>query len=352
VKVFSADYLREFGTDFFVTCGSPREEAAQVADHLVESNLMGYDSHGIVRCDDYVWAVKDGRIKPGAPMSILKETPSTAIVDCAINFGQVSANAMVEIAYEKAQNCGIACVLSRNCSHIGRLGSYVQNIAQRGMFGFITCNGRQRLHMVVPWGGCEGRLGTNPMAFAAPTKGWPVVLDFSTCMIPEGKVRVALFQGTQVPEDCIQDANGNPTTDPALFYSPNRNKIIGTILPFGGPKFGYKGYGLSMVAEIMGAILSGEDATVDHNRSNGVSLIVINPDAFCGVDMFAELVDRFCAYQMSSKPAKGFKEVVVPGVYDFRTREKRLAEGIPIEDGVWMQLVAKATELGMQVCEP
>jgi LDH2 family malate/lactate/ureidoglycolate dehydrogenase len=104
-----------------------------------------------------------------------------------------------------------------------------------------------------------------------------------------------------------------------------------------------------MMVEIMGAIMSGEDATVDHNRSNGVSLVVINPDAFCGADQFTELVDRFCAYQMSSKPAPGFNEVVVPGTYDFRTREKRLTDGIPIEDGVWKEVVEAATELGVCV---
>jgi hydroxycarboxylate dehydrogenase B len=204
--------------------------------------------------------------------------------------------------------------------------------------------------MVVPWGGREGRLGTNPIAFAAPTKGWPVVLDMSTCMIPEGRIRVALYQGAQLPENCIQDPDGNPITDPARFYSQDSSNIpLGTILPFGAPRFGYKGYGLAMMIEIMGAIMSGEDATVDHNRSNGISLIVIDPDHFCGVDLFRELVDRFCAYQMSSKPAPGFREVVVPGVYDFRAREKRLAEGIPIEDGVWKEVVEAATEIGVCV---
>ena len=352
MRAFTADYLREVGTECFVACGSPPAEAGQVAEHLVESNLMGYDSHGIVRVTEYVHCVKDGRVKPGAKWSVMKESPSTAIVDCALNFGQVSGNAMVDMVCEKAKACGIACVLSRNCFHVGRLGGYVQKIAERGMFGLMACNGRQRIHMVVPWGGREGRLGTNPIAFGAPTKGWPVVLDMSTCMIPEGKVRLAMFQHKPVPENCIQDADGNATTDAAAFYTPDQSKIIGTILPFGSPTFGYKGYGLAMMIEIMGAILSGEDATVDHDRSNGVSLLAINPDVFCGVEVFTELVDRFCKYQMSSKPATGFEEVVVPGVYDFRMREKRLAEGIPIEDGVWEQIAAAAKQVGTRVCEP
>ena len=133
-------------------------------------------------------------------------------------------------------------------------------------------------------GGSVGRtrrpIGHESDAFAAPTKGWPVVLDFSTCMIPEGKMRLALFQHKPVPEDCIQDAEGNPTTDPALFYSPTRTRSSAQSSHLARRRFGYKGYGLAMMAEIMGGILSGEDATVDHNRSNGVSLVVINPDIF------------------------------------------------------------------------
>jgi hydroxycarboxylate dehydrogenase B len=107
----------------------------------------------------------------------------------------------------------------------------------------------------------------------------------------------------------------------------------------GAPGFGYKGYGISMMMEILGGILGGEDATKDHLRSNGLALIVINPEFFCGAELFREMVDRFCAYETTSRPAKGFKEVVVPGTYDFRMREKRLAEGIPIDEGIWQEIV-------------
>jgi len=348
MKVFSADRLREFGTEFIAACGAPPAEALVVADHLVESNLMGYDSHGIIRCAEYLTCVRDGRVKPGAPITVIKESPSTAIVDCGLNFGQVGANRMVDIGCEKARASGIACILSKNCFHVGRLGSYVQKVAERGMFGLLTCNSRQKFHVVVPWGGRDGRLGTNPLAFGGPTEGRPVVLDMSTCMIAAGKIALAREEGKQVPEGCIQDGDGNPTTDPATFYGPGMSLLGGTILPFGAPNFGYKGYGLSMMVEMMGGIMSGEDGTVDHVRSNGLSLTVINPDFFCGADRFAELVNRFCDYQMSSMPAQGFKEVVVPGTYDFRLREKRLAEGIPIEGSVLQQIVAAAAEVGVR----
>jgi hydroxycarboxylate dehydrogenase B len=347
MKTLSADYLRHFATEFFTACGSTPEEAFLVADNLVESNLMGYDSHGVMRCTEYLACVRDGRVKPRSPVTVIKESPSTAVVDCGLNFGPVSMKVMIDVGCAKAKACGISCVLSQNSFHIGRLGSYVQKVAERGMFGFLACNMRQRVHVVVPWGGRDGRLGTNPMAFAAPTKGWPVVLDMATSMIAAGKIVMAQLEGKQLPESCIQDAEGNPSTDPSDFYGPNY-KVLGTMLPLGAPRFGYKGYGISMMMEILGSILGGEDATQDHPRSNGLSLLVINPDFFCGADIFRELVDRFCAYQMTSRPAKGFEEVVVPGTYDFRTREKRLAEGIPIDEGIWAQIVASAAEIGVK----
>jgi hydroxycarboxylate dehydrogenase B len=346
MKLFSADYLRKVATDFFTACGSPPAEALVVADNLVESNLMGYDSHGVMRCIEYLRCVKDGRVKPGAPVRIIQESPSTAVVDCGLNFGPVGMNVMLNVGCEKAKTAGITCVLSKNSFHVGRLGSYVQKVAERGMFGFLSCNMRQKAHVVVPFGGRDGRLGTNPLAFAAPTKGWPVVLDMSTCMIAAGKIDMALFQGQQLPEGCIQDKDGNPTTDPGDFYGPH-GELLGTMLTLGSPRFGYKGYGLSMMTEILGGILGGEDATIDHNRSNGVSLIVINPDHFCGVALFRDLIDRFCEYQMSSRPAKGFQEVVVPGTYDFRLRENRLAEGIPVDERIWAQIVETTAEMGV-----
>jgi uncharacterized oxidoreductase len=347
MNIFTPNDLREVGTDIFIGCGAPPREAAIVADDLVQSNLLGYDSHGIARCPSYVDFALTHRVKPGAALRIVKETPTTAIVDCGLNFGQVSAAQIVDIACAKAQQAGISYVVSKNCCHVGRLGSYVQRVTERNMVGIATCNNRKIGHIVAPWGGREGRLGTNPFAFAAPTRNWPVVLDMSTCMIPEGKVHLAMEEGKPVPSGCIRDAAGNPTTDPKAFYGPPS----GTILPFGS-QYGYKGYGLSMMVEILGGIMAGEDATVDQPGFNGFSLIVIEPDAFCGQKRFAELVDRLCVYVMSAAPAPGCDEVVVPGLYDFRIREKRRAEGIPVDDNVWRSVVEAGNRVNVKIGNP
>jgi uncharacterized oxidoreductase len=347
MKTFSPDYLRKVGTDIFIGCGSPPQEAAVVADDLVESNLLGYDSHGIIRCETYVEFVVTGKVKPGAPLRIVKETPITATVDCGLNFGQVSATHMADIASAKAAQSGMAYIVCKNGCHVGRLGSYVQKVAERGLFGIATSNNRKIGHVVAPWGGREGRLGTNPFAYAAPTKGWPVVLDMSTCMIAEGKVYLAQQEGKSVPPGCVQDAAGNPTNDPNVYFGPPH----GTVLTLGAPQFGYKGFGLSMMMEIMGGIMAGEDATEHQPGFNSFSVIVIDPDFYCGREQFRELVDRFCAYQMSAATAPGFKEVVVPGVYDFRMREKRMAEGIPVDENVWKMVIDSAKRVGVTIKE-
>jgi uncharacterized oxidoreductase len=176
------------------------------------------------------------------------------------------------------------------------------------------------------------------------------VLDMTTCMIAGGKLNLLKMAGAPVPPGCIQDEAGNPSTDPNVItgLSLNPSAPSGTILPFGSA-LGYKGYGLSMMVEIMGGIMAGLDATVENPGANGFAIIAVDPDAFCGRAVFRQLVSNLCAYQMSSAPAPGFAEVVVPGVYDFRMREKRLAEGVPVQESVWDLVIAAGRRVGVEV---
>ncbi|MHB9037428.1 MAG: Ldh family oxidoreductase [Armatimonadota bacterium] len=342
---FTADYLKNIGIKIFVACGSPENEAAIVADELVEASLMGLDSHGVVRYIEYVARVTEGKTKPGAPVRILKETPSSAVVDCGFNFGPVAASVMADIVCDKAASNSIAIVTSRNCTHIGRLGGVVQKVAERGMLGFATCNSSKHGHWVVPWGGREGRLATNPLAFGAPcATGNPVVLDMSTSMISEGKVRVLMNQSKPIPEGCIQDPEGRSITDGGKWYGPPK----GTIRPFGS-ELGYKGFGLSLMVEIFSGILSGEASSMDNAYINGLTIVAINPDATCGTARFRELMDDLCSYMTGTPPAPGFDEVVMPGTYDFRTREQRLANGIPVDDNTWSQIIESARKVGLTI---
>ncbi|WP_135554133.1 Ldh family oxidoreductase [Paenibacillus cymbidii] len=333
MPVKSIEELRHVGAQIFVSCGAPLREAELVIGELIEANLLGLDSHGVQRITEYVDSVKSGWTIPGAPVTVLKETATTAIVDSGRNFGAVSSRKMVDIALEKAQTQMMAVVTAKRSNHVGRLGAWVQKLADRRMIGLAYANGGKRGHIVTPWGGREGRLNTNPIAYAFPTSGHPVVYDIATSMVPEGKIRVMQKLGKQLPPGSIQKANGEPTTDPNDFYGPPR----GTILPFGS-ELGFKGFGLGLLAEIMSSVLVGEELSEEYNYGNGFTLIAINPEAFCGSDAFVALMDELHRYVVSCPPAAGFTEVLMPGDLEFRTREKRLAEGILLDDETWAEI--------------
>ena len=296
MNTFPASRLHELGVELFVACGAPDEEAETVAAHLVEASLMGIDSHGVVR---YIWYVKqclEGGIRPGAPVEVVRDNGQLALVDCGMNFGQVGARRMVEWVRDRALEGGIAFAVSRHCHHVGRLGAYPQALAEAGLFGFAVANSQRHGHFVVPWGGREGRLATNPLAWSAPTltRDRPILLDMSTSMTPEGKVRTALHAGQTLPAGRVLDADGHPTTDPAAFYGDDDGPPAGAILPFGGD-LGYRGFGLGLLVEILGASIAGVELGDGHDIPyiNGFSLLAINPATITGeANRFSALTEE------------------------------------------------------------
>ncbi|WP_235885920.1 Ldh family oxidoreductase [Paenibacillus cymbidii] len=340
-----ADELRRLIAGIVRACGAPPEEADIVADELVETNLMGFDSHGALRIVQYVGEVASGKIVPGAPIAIVQETAVSAIVDCGHNFGAVSADRMARIALEKAAGSHMACVTGRRSRHVGRLGAWVQQIAEQGMIGLAFAGGYKGGHVVAPWGGREGRLATNPLAYAAPTGGGqPIVFDMATSMIAEGSIRLARNKGETVPPGCMLDAEGRPSVAPDDFYGPPR----GTILPFGGAH-GYKGFGLGLLVDLLGSVLAGVSIPDDTDYTNGLCLIAIDPDAFVGRERFVRLMDEWCAYIVSCPPAPGFEAVQLPGAPNFRVKERRLRDGIPIDDATWAAIAEAARSVGCAV---
>jgi uncharacterized oxidoreductase len=332
LSVYSAEHLHELGVRLFVACGAPAAEAELVAGHLVEASLMGIDSHGVVRFIWYVEQCLEGRIHPGAPVEIMRDKGHVALVDCGMNFGQIGAGKIVDLVRERAQKGGIAFATSRHCHHVGRLGAYPQALAEAGLFGFAVANSQRHGHFVVPWGGREGRLATNPLAWAAPTEGEPMLLDMSTSMTPEGKIRTALHAGQSMPEGRILDAEGHPTTDPNAFYGADGGPPEGAILPFGGD-LGYRGFGLGLLVEVLGASIAGVELGEAEPIPyiNGFSLLAIDPGAVTGDSArFAALTEELKAYITGTPPAPGSNEVILPGAREFRTLRQRQRDGIPL----------------------
>jgi uncharacterized oxidoreductase len=334
--------LTGLSTRIFISIGAPPDEAQLVAQELVRADLMGVHSHGVMRLPEYVQSSETGDVKPGAKITIAQETPTTAVVDCGRNFGQVGAHQALQVAIAKAKQSSVGCVVTRNCHHAGRVGSYAEAAARQDMICLATVTVRRKGHFVTPWGGTQGRLGTNPVAYGIPTEGLPMVTDFATSVIPEGAVRVALEAGKSLPVFAAVDATGKPIVDPALFYGPP----IGALLPFGG-NVGYKGYAVALLAEILGGALAGSRVEDETRSSNGVWILVLDPAAFLPIADFKRLTTGLVAYMKSSPPAEG-EQVLVPGEREFL----RLAESdgsVAISDSTWVQIQDTAEKLGVQL---
>jgi uncharacterized oxidoreductase len=336
--------MTRIGTALYEAIGAPADEALLAARELVTSSLMGHDSHGVIRIPEYLDLAAKGGIIPGAPITVEKTAGSTAVVDCGRNFGHVAAFRAIEEGIRLARQFGTACISTRHCNHVGRLGAYPQAAAAAGLIALATCNSPVYGHCVLPWGGREGRLGTNPIAYAVPTSGDPILADVATSVAPEGKVRYYQNEGKPVPEGWILDAQGRPTTDPRAFYGPPR----GGILPLGGPA-GHKGFALGLLVEILGSGLAGLSAIDPDVVGNGVCFFVLDPQRFCPLDRFKALMDSLVAYIKSSPPIAGVAEVQVPGELEFRTLRQRTRDGIPVDDLTWQAIEEQARRLGVRL---
>lgn len=334
MPTFRPEQLRELATRAFVTNGVPADESATVARSLVDANLCGHDSHGVIRIPQYVGFLKAGQLFAGVPLDSLKETPALLSADGNWGLGQVQAYRLLDRLFPKAKAIGLACGTIRRCGHIGRLGEYAEWAAARGLAFFATVNSHGSGQRVAPPGGIQGRLSTNPICFGAPTPTDPLVLDFSTSACAEGKVRVAFQKGEVIPEGWIQDIDGRSTTDPSLLY----RDPPATLLPFGGAQ-AYKGFGLSLMLDALAGGLSGGESTRPDRpmlgRGNAVVFTLWDVEAFGGRDHFLATAGGLSEYVRNTPRAAGVAEIVLPGDPERKSRERREREGIEVADGTW-----------------
>jgi len=348
MPTFSRQHLEEAARRIFAAAGCGPAEAGIMARSLVRANLVGHDSHGVIRIPQYLESVARGRAVPGASADVLAETPASACLDGNWGFGQPIAHRATQIGVTKAKQCGVAAVTVRRANHMGRMGEYVEAAAAQGAIGLLFCNIHGTAACTVPWGGREPRLGTNPVAASLPRPpGWSLVLDMATSAVAEGKVRVLRNRGERTPVGWILDGEGRPTTDPEAFYEAGNH---GSLLPFGGGA-GHKGYGLSVVVDLLAGALSGAGATSgrDGRFGNAIFLLVLDVAQFVPLDEFARAVSQFEAFLKSSAPAPGYREVLVPGEVEQRCAEARGAAGIYVEEETWAQVLAGAERVGARL---
>ena len=198
-RTIAAERIEKIGVGLFRAAGVPKIDAGIAVEALVQSSLMGHDSHGIMRIPEYLGFVEDGTLQAGAEIKVEYRGPSTAMVDCGYNFGAIGGLRAINVACKLAERQQTATVITHRCHHVGRLGAYVERAARQGLLAIATCNSPIYGHFVLPWGGRQGRLATNPIAYGIPTESDPLVADFSTSVSPEGKIRWYRNRGEAVP---------------------------------------------------------------------------------------------------------------------------------------------------------
>ncbi len=347
MPTMKAERLKQLGAALLDALGSPHERSAWVVETLLRANFAGHDSHGFMRLLQYAEFLRDGHIKPAAEVTTLRATGATALLDAGRAWGQVAARAGMERAIDIAASQGVSMVALVNCPHIGRLGEYVVMAAERDMIGTAFVNSQTgSAGSVAPWGGVEGRFTPTPLAFAAPSGlDFPVLVDITASVMPEGKIRDHLFRGAQLPENVIIDAAGKPTREAKDFYGPP----AGSLLPLGGP-VGHKGYALGVMIEMLAGGLSGagyvsEDAVT---HGNGVLFQVMNIEAFEDIAAFKRRTRDLIAHVKSARTGDGVAEVLFPGEPEYRSTQRRRREGIALPENLWREFVALAAALGIE----
>jgi len=343
MPTFRNDSLEKLATGIFQSIGVSSGGAAWVAHLLVQSNLRGHDSHGVIRIPQYIGSWRKGDIDAKAE-PVVQDGPATALIDGKLGFGQILAKRGMEVAMQKAAAIGVSAVGVFNSNHIGRLADYAEMALERNMLALITVNAGGAGQRMAPWGGRAPRLSTNPIAFACPAaEAAPISFDIATTVAAEGKVRVKRNRGEKMPLGWVLDPDGKPTTDPnALYGTPP-----GTILPAGG----HKGYCLALMIEVLGGIL----ARGGHSRPNpgpirnGIFMIVVDIARFVAPETFRAEVDDLVEYLKSSPTVPGVSEILTPGEPELRTETERRKVGIFVEDQTWDQIAEIAQEFKLAV---
>ena len=339
--------LQDLATRILEAAGAESGHAQMVAQHLALANLSGVDTHGVWHLPGYVRDLKSGAIHPSAKPSVLKETPSSALVTGNWTFGHVAAHVATEVGMEKADSAGISVVGLVQSHHIGRLGHFSEMAARRGLISMIWAGGQGRLApAAVPHGGRQRLLHTNPIALGMPAGSDPaIIVDFATTAASGVKIDNAYRRQESLPEGWIVDREGNPSTNPGDFFEG------GAHLPFGS----HKGYSIMLAVEVLGRIFTGADAFSDPDwctdimRNQGVSFFFVRTDLFQEPEQYQRLVDELESQIRTSAPAPGFSEVMAPGGPEVRNRAERSRDGIPVAEDIWKDLVELAETLNLQI---
>lgn len=346
-----AKALEELVRDIFRKAGCSAAEAERMGKYLVIANLTGHDSHGVQRVPRYLQWLAEGDFVADRTVKVITDTPVLAVLDGQYGFGQTVAPQAVAIGIRKCKEMGLAVVALRNSGHVGRVGDWAEMAAAEGLISIHYVNAASSV-LVAPFGGVDRRFSTAPYCVGIPRTGQnPLVLDFATSIVAEGKVLNASFGGKKIPADALIDPDGQTSGDPHVLYgdyTPSGPRSYrhgkGAIRAFGE----HKGSGLALMCEILGGSLTGTGAAQENRKwANGMLSFYIDPARIDPDGFFPADVARYVAYVKSARPATSSGEVLVPGEPEERTRAKRLQEGVPLPEDTWNAISAAAQKIGL-----
>jgi len=352
--LIGAEPLETLVASIFRASGCDAAEAGSIAHHLLGANLAGHDSHGVVRVPRYVEWQQAGYVVAGQQAEIVTDGGAFALLDGHFGFGQTVAPQATALGIERATRHGTAIIALRNAGHVGRIGAYSEQALAAGLISIHFVNVAGSV-LVAPFGGTERRFSTAPFSVGVPTDP-PVVLDFATSAVAEGKVLVASNGGKPLPADALIEPDGTLSGDPHTLYgdydqvgprSPSNG--FGAIRAFGE----HKGSGLAFMCELLAGAFTGGGTSgpVDARGriANGMLSIYISPRHFGTEAAFRQAAQDYVGWVKSCRPATPGGAVLAPGETEARLRAERLAEGVPLQPDTWASIVACARGLGVTV---
>jgi LDH2 family malate/lactate/ureidoglycolate dehydrogenase len=340
-RIVTADALRGFGTDVLRHHGVPDHDAELVSDSLVQAELWGHASHGMLRLPWYVERLRTGAMTAVTDPEIVTDTGSVVVLDGRDGIGQVLTDRATTLGVERAQAHGISGVAVRNSNHFGMAAYYTRKAAESGCVGLLFTNASPAM---APWGGRHKTIGTNPWSIAAPAGRHGVaVIDLANTAVARGKLYLAAERGQAIPDGWAADADGVPTTDPAA-------GIEGLILPMAGPK----GYVIAFMMDVLAGVLTGSsfgDQVVgpyDPKRPSGCGHLVLTIDiaAMAPLAEFEQRMETLVDATKAADKAPGVEEIFFPGELEDRSYATRDAAGVPVADNTWDSLTALAEQTG------
>ncbi|TWH47922.1 Ldh family oxidoreductase [Sporomusa sp. KB1] len=341
-----AETLKKCCDAIFVAAGMRQAEAGRVSDCLIQADLMGMNSHGVMRVPAYVRRIETGATRAVSTIEIVKESGTTTLLDGHNGMGQVIATQAMQICLDKAEKDGVAFTAVRGSNHFGMALTYSTMALPHDMIGMVFTSPAAKL--MAPWGGADPILDNNPFSFAVPSgEEYPVVLDMATTVVSRGKIAVAAKKGEKIPLEWAMTADGLPTNDPQAAFN-------GILLPTGG----YKGYGLTVIVGILSAVLSGAailstevtDFYNDVKRPQNIGHLfgAIKIDRFCEPGIFKARMDEMIREIKNCRLAPGSEHIYLPGEREYVAASENQAKGIPLAVTVLADLNCLAQKYGIR----